>query len=141
MTVWHGALPGDRMRAMTEDTFKSALEAHRSKHDNPWSLDAQRSLQALHLQRADVLEATGDPAALAHLRVAEDAQWLIGTESGAPDTAGSMARLYEIRARRARLHERLGEPAVALDLWLSIAADPNGLGAFAAPEIARLEAT
>jgi hypothetical protein len=128
------------MRGMTEEAFKAALEEHRKNHENPWSLDAQAALQALHLERAEGLEATADPVAIAHLRAAEDCQWLLGTEStSAGEGIASMGKLYEIRARRARLHERLGEGPVALDLWESIAADPNGLGKFAAPEVARLK--
>ncbi|MEZ4241534.1 MAG: hypothetical protein R3F59_36375 [Myxococcota bacterium] len=125
---------------MTEEAFKAALEAHRKKHENPWSFDAQSDLQALHLDRAAALEAGGDAEAVPHLRAAEDCQWVMGTEStSAGEGLESMGKLYEIRARRARMHERLGEPGVALDLWESIAADPNGLGKFAAPEVARLK--
>lgn len=127
------------MRSMTEEAFKSALEAHRQKHSDPWSREAQTALQVLHLERAAALESSTDPAAIDHLRVAEDCQWKIGTEStSAGEGLESMGKLYQIRARRARMHEQLGEASVALDLWESIAADPNGLGAFAAPEVARL---
>jgi hypothetical protein len=128
------------MRAMTEEAFKAALAEHQKKHENPWSLQAQADLLALHLARAEALETSADPAAVAHLRAAEDCQWLLGTEStSAGEGLASMGQLYEIRARRARMHERLGESAEALDLWESIAADPNGLGKFAAPEVARLK--
>lgn len=129
------------MRPMTEEQFKTALEEHRSKHGDPWSPAAVSALQALHLARAGVLEAEGHADGLGHLRAAEDCQWRIGTEStSAAEGTASMAALYAIRARRARLHERLGQKTEAIDLWESIAADPNGLGTFAAPELERLRA-
>ncbi|MEQ1508410.1 MAG: hypothetical protein ABMB14_39635 [Myxococcota bacterium] len=125
---------------MTEDQFKDALEAHRTRHTNVWSLEAQADLQQLHLARATALEGLPDAEALLHFRVAEDIEWRIGSEStSAGEGTASMGKLYEIRARRARLAERLGDLPQALDLWESIAADPNGLGKFAAPEIARLK--
>lgn len=124
---------------MNEEQIKAALEAHRAKHDNPWSFAAQSELQALHLAAAELLERSGDEAGLEHLRVAEDCQWRLGAEStSAGEGMASMATLYELRARRARLHEKLGQSAEALDLWDSIAADPNGLGQFAVAEAARL---
>jgi hypothetical protein len=130
------------MRGMTEEAFVTALEAHRTKHSDPWTPEAQAALQALHLERAASLEAARDPTAQAHLRAAEDCQWAMG---GGPTVVErppeSTTRLYEIRARRARLHEAIGERKVALDLWESIAADPNGLGKFAAPEVERLRDT
>jgi hypothetical protein len=120
-------------------TFEAELEAHRARHAaDLLSVAAQEELQKLHLARADALGAT--PESEAHLRVAEDCQWRIGTyASGGGDGAESMGKLYEIRARRARLWEALGDKAQALDLWESIAADPNGLGRFAEPEVARLK--
>jgi hypothetical protein len=130
---------------MDEETFRAALDAHRARHPNPWEPAAQAELQQLHLTRADLLEALPDAAvaaeALAHLRAAEDIQWAMGSEStSAGEGMASMSRLYEIRARRARMCERIGERDEALSLWEGIAADPNGLGMFAVPEVARLQA-
>jgi hypothetical protein len=125
---------------MDDETFKTALADHRARHPNPWEIEAQAELQQLHLARAEVLEAADAAEALAHLRAAEDIQWTMGSEStSAGEGLASMSRLYEIRARRARLCERLGERDEALSLWEGIAADPNGLGKFAAPEVARLK--
>jgi hypothetical protein len=124
---------------MDEATFLAALEAHRVKHGNPWSLEAQADLQALHLRRAEVLEAEGAAEGVAHLRMAEDLQWNMGSEAtSAGEGIVSMEKLYELRARRARLVERLGDLKEALSLWESIAADKNGQGRFAMPEVARL---
>jgi hypothetical protein len=126
---------------MDEETFRAALADHRARHPNPWELEAQAELQQLHLTRAAALEAAGSAEGLAHLRAAEDIQWTIGTEStSAGEGLASMSKLYEIRARRARLCERLGERDEALSLWEGIAADPNGLGKFASAEVARLKA-
>lgn len=129
---------------MNDETFRAALTDHRARHPNPWEPAAQAELQQLHLLRADALEATPDPTvaaeAMVHLRAAEDIQWAMGSEStSAGDGAASMARLYELRGRRARLCERLGEHAEALELWEGIAADRDGLGKFALAEVARLQ--
>lgn len=124
---------------MDEATFRAALDAHRAKHSNPWSLEAQTALQTLHLEQAAALEGEDPVVAIAHLRAAEDCQWRIGSEStSAGEGLVSMDKLYEIRGRRAKLVERLGDLGEALALWESIAADPNGQGRFAQPEVARV---
>lgn len=129
---------------MNDETFRAALIAHRARYTNPWESAAQAELQELHLGRATALEAETDPSVAAeaqvHLRAAEDIQWAMGSEStAAGDGAATMSRLYALRARRARLCERLGEPAEALELWEGIAADREGLGKFALAEVARLQ--
>jgi hypothetical protein len=129
---------------MDEATFTAALDELRARHENRWSPQAQEELQALHLKRAEALEATGSVEAAAHLRAAEDAQWRIVSEGlpqgQVPSGPISMSRLYEIRGRRARLMEKVGDLAEALSLWESIAADKSGQGAFAQPEVERLRA-
>ncbi|MEQ1568501.1 MAG: hypothetical protein ABMA64_22885 [Myxococcota bacterium] len=122
---------------MTEAELQRRIDEIRASNPDLWHPDTQAALQGVHLQRADALGSTVE--AEAHLRAAEDCQWSIGTAAtGAGEGLASMGRLYEIRARRARLWEALGDRAAARDLWESIAADPNGLGAFAKAELARL---
>lgn len=127
------------MSEYSADEVRERLEAVRTRHaGDPYARDAQQELQDLHLRWADQLGQRAE--AEVHLRAAEDAQWALGSAAtGSGEGLASMQRLYEIRARRARLAEALGERTAALDLWESIAADPNGLGAFAVAEAERLK--
>jgi hypothetical protein len=92
---------------------------------------------------AAALEATDPHGALTQYSLAEDCQWTIGTFStGGGEGLASMSEVYRIMGLRAAILERQLRYGDALELWVRIQADPNGLGAYtpAAARIARLKA-
>ena len=105
--------------------------------------DRVYALLDFHLEWAAAVEKSDPETALKQYLAAEDHQSTIGSyATGSGEGLASMAALYEIMGKRARVLERLGRVKEALAVWEEIQADPNGQGddTPAATEIKRLKA-
>lgn len=122
------------------DAFERALDDHRARFaSNPHGYDATAALRDLHLARARAL--ADDADAIAHFEAAaEHAIGLGRFASGSGEGLEASGRRLAILREEARLLERLGRRDDAIATWQRVAADPNGMGRDAEPELARLRA-